>query len=62
MGGLQPSLLIEETPDEVKAHVRKMAALFKDGGLILANAQGSLPGEVKEENLATVVKADKELA
>lgn len=62
MGGLQPSLLIGGTPDEVKAHVRKMAALFKDGGLILANAQGSLPREVKEENLAAVVEAVKELA
>lgn len=61
MGGLPPSLLISGTPAEVKDHVRKMVDLFKDGGLILANAQGSLPREVKEENLDAVVEAVKEM-
>ncbi len=61
MGGLPPALLITGTPQEVKDHVKKMISLFKDGGLILAPAQASLPKEVKEENLAAVVEAVKEV-
>jgi uroporphyrinogen-III decarboxylase len=61
MGGLPPSLLISGTPAEVKDHVKQMIELFKDGGLILANAQASLPKEVKEENLTAVIETVKEM-
>ncbi|MCS7113684.1 MAG: uroporphyrinogen decarboxylase family protein [Nitrososphaerota archaeon] len=61
MGGIPPSMLLQETPDKIKEYVRDLLGEAKPGGgFILAPGVADIPKEVPLENLKALIEAVEE--
>ncbi|MBS7642952.1 MAG: uroporphyrinogen decarboxylase family protein [Candidatus Bathyarchaeia archaeon] len=61
MGGIPPSMLLQETPDKIKEYVRSLLEEMKPGGgFILAPGVADIPKETPSENIKALIEAVEE--